>query len=643
MALQNIAYFMLILLWSGLVPVIWMETLACPKHCTCLYPQQHLHCQNASMTSVPSNIATNTSELNLSGNQFFTLQTNSFASLSSLTVLYVSECEISEIQPGAFNGLGSLKYLHLDSNEITELQETAFENITTVLYLHLEYNKIASLKPGMFSSMKKLIALYLNNNNLTELADGSFQGLVQLRWLYLSNNHISNISSKAFSSMKNLRRLYLDGNNLMSVPSSALRAVKGISVLVLSRNPIEKLTGDSFGRKLSFLTELYLDNATLKEVSSRAFTRFRALQVLSMRDNHLETLQSLKPLRNLQSLSLSGNNWRCDCQMTWLRGWLLTDLVNDNRYEVKCSSPEALKGQLLMDVQIQHLTCPPYELSGTTILAQEEATLAMSAVTTKIPQLQTTKITTSTPRTTATTTASTSKHLSMDYNQIPIKSDPCLSDYIDNISAREIQETSLTVSWSFSGDGDQFEIRYSNDDHQYTLQVIGGLSEVILQNLHPGSTYKVCLIPQNKYISKCLAPSEKQCMTQHTPGIPGNTEAIHSDPTHNHYALTVGISITVLIIVILALIIGWKLKSSAFRFQRYYDEEGSANIDHVETEEPKLDTDLVYEKISDSNHFYVMPSAWRPQVNADEDRMDCNFSTPVSLLSTPRYVTLENN
>lgn len=595
------------------------------------------------MTSVPSSIATNTSELNLNGNQFFTLSTNSFASLSSLTVLHLSECEISEIQAGAFNGLGNLKYLHLDSNDITELQDTVFENLTTVLYLHLEYNQITNLKPGIFSSMRKLIALYLNNNNLTELVARSFQGLVQLRWLYLSNNHISNISSKAFSSMKNLRRLYLDGNNLITIPSSALRVVNSISVLVLSRNPIEKLTSDSFGKKPKFLTELYLDNATLKEVSSRAFTRFRLLQVLSLRDNHLETLQSLKPLQNLESLSLSGNAWRCDCQLSWLRGWLLTDTEQDNKYQVICSSPDALQGRLLVDVQIQKLTCPPYELSVTTTLSQQEDTLTMSRPTAMIPQLQTTKVTTSLHRTTAATTASTSKHLSIDHNQIFIKSDPCLSDYINNIRAREIQETSLTLSWSFSGDNDQFEVRYSTDDHQQTLQVIGGLAEVMLQNLHSGLDYKICIIPQNKYISKCLVPSEKQCVTQHTTGIPGNTQAVQSEPTYNHYALTVGICITVLIIAILALIIGRKLRLSAIRFQRYYDEEGPTNTDHFETEEPKLDTDLVYEKISDGNHFNAMSSTWKPQANAYEDRLDCSFSTPVSLLSMPRYVTLGNN
>lgn len=196
--------------------------------------------------------------------------------------------------------------------------------------------------------MERLSVLDLSYNLLTELSDQTFSGLQQLRQLCLSVNLIANISARALPS--SLRTLYLDRNRLKTVPA-AIRTCAALANLHLSGNPLGELTALSFGRKLSSLRQLFLDNLPLENITGSAFKRLRRLELLSLRNNSLESLSSLESLKYLSTLYLTGNKWRCDCNLIWLRTWQKR-VVRTVRSPVECSFPEALEGQLLVNTEV---------------------------------------------------------------------------------------------------------------------------------------------------------------------------------------------------------------------------------------------------------------------------------------------------
>ncbi|XP_029446097.1 leucine-rich repeat-containing protein 15-like [Rhinatrema bivittatum] len=611
---------------------------SCPANCTCLPHQQHILCPNASLTTIPSGMSNGTLELYLQYNNFPTLPAGFIPDLPKLSSLYLSYCNICCIGAGAFEDLNNLRYLHLESNLLEDLQSSAFQNLSSLQYLHLENNRLSYLGPGVFSALKSLSALYLSHNLLTELSEQAFSGISQLRWLYLSSNRITNISSQAFLGLTSLRILGLDYNNLTSFPS-AVRTVASLQVLHLSGNPIKKLTSLSFGRKLRSLEQLFLDKLGLLKVTSLTFYRLRRLKILSLRNNSLETLPALFSLKTFTSLLLSGNLWRCDCNMIWLHTWLQLRKSQEERSQVQCSSPDALQGQMLVNVELQKLTCPPFgfevtlspykEVSGNPPVTEQPAKIPLPQPTTKA----------TTPSTIKATLPTTTKPSTTASNHVPEKWDPCLSNHVSNIKVKSKGESSLIVTWSFSGDQEQFEVQYATKKTKEVLRVTGGLLEVELSGLQTGMEYTICVIPQNKDISKCLSPTARQCSKGQTAGTSGYVQPVHSPPSQVHSAVGTGVSITVVVVLVGLLLVGvYKLRSRSIRFQRYYDEDEMDNSNHFHVDPSKQELDPVYDEIDDDRHIYVMASnQWAID---GEEKLDCSLAASSTLPSTPRYINL---
>uniref|UniRef100_A0A8C8RD46 LRRCT domain-containing protein n=1 Tax=Pelusios castaneus TaxID=367368 RepID=A0A8C8RD46_9SAUR len=75
------------------------------------------------------------------------------------------------------------------------------------------------------------------------------------------------------------------------------------------------------------------------------------LELDLLRNNSLESLSSLTSLKSLYTLYLTGNKWRCDCNLIWLRTWQ-KKVIRSERSPVVCSSPGVLQGQLLVDIEV---------------------------------------------------------------------------------------------------------------------------------------------------------------------------------------------------------------------------------------------------------------------------------------------------
>ncbi|XP_006027748.1 chondroadherin-like isoform X2 [Alligator sinensis] len=625
-----ITVFTLPLLWTPITAIAPSpDDTLCPVNCSCSWLQQLVRCANASLSALPIGVANTTVELDLQHNSFSILSAGFFPDLPEITSLYLGSSHILQVASGAFKGVRNLYHLHLDNNLLEQLPQDVFVNMTNLSFLHLQHNQIAYLPPGVFSSLKQLSVLDLSNNLLVELSDQALGGLSQLRRLYLTANHISNVSVRTLP--RSLRTLNLDQNQLENVPT-VIRTSVTLSTLQLSGNPIRKLTSLSFGKRLRSLNQLFLDSLSLEKITALAFARLHRLEVLSLRNNSLESLPSLASMRSLSTLYLTENKWRCDCSLIWLRTWQ-KKVTQQDRSPVECSSPRALRGQLLVDIELQKLTCPPFGTDSTTVNPAKKNNTPVATVP-SLPQAATT-LTTTTSAALLTTRAppTTTTHLATSQNHPLVRWDPCLASVITSVSIRPKSDTSLVVAWSFAGDHDQFEVRYKEGRDKQVLRVIGDLPEVELHGLLAGTEYRVCVIPQNEHLLECLAPTPQQCAAGHTTG---HLQPIHAPLGHSHSAVGIGVAVTLLVLVVLAAAIIYRLWARPIQFQRHYDEDESFPHCSSNIGQAKVTMGPVYENMEDDDqHVYMTATSQWP-----EEKVDCTLATPPWLTPTPTYVTL---
>uniref|UniRef100_A0A8C4QK08 Glycoprotein Ib platelet subunit beta n=1 Tax=Eptatretus burgeri TaxID=7764 RepID=A0A8C4QK08_EPTBU len=83
-----------------------------------------------------------------------------------------------------------------------------------------------------------------------------------------------------------------------------------------------------------YMTDLMLNNNTLKNIPPGTFDIF----------DHLEHLE------------LNDNPWHCDCNIAYMRSWMIKNENREQFKRVKCSSPEPLRGRVIMYLQPEELS-----------------------------------------------------------------------------------------------------------------------------------------------------------------------------------------------------------------------------------------------------------------------------------------------
>lgn len=95
---------------------------------TCLQAEtQHSSCENRGHTKVPRGFSPNTRLLDLRGNHFHYIPSNSFPGVSQVVSLHLQRCKIVEVDDGAFSGMKGLIYLYLSENDLSSLSPDAFK------------------------------------------------------------------------------------------------------------------------------------------------------------------------------------------------------------------------------------------------------------------------------------------------------------------------------------------------------------------------------------------------------------------------------------------------------------------------------------------------------------------------------------
>lgn len=89
----------------------------------------HSSCENRGHTKVPRGFSPSTRLLDLRGNHFHYIPSNSFPGVAQVVSLHLQRCKIVEVEDGAFSGMKGLIYLYLSENDLTSLSPDAFKGL----------------------------------------------------------------------------------------------------------------------------------------------------------------------------------------------------------------------------------------------------------------------------------------------------------------------------------------------------------------------------------------------------------------------------------------------------------------------------------------------------------------------------------
>lgn len=354
--------------------------------------------------------------LKLDNNRLQQLESASFAELSLLETLSLAGNQLQHLPIACLQGLHNLQELDLSNNMLRILPEDLLVSSGRLQRLLLAGNHLQSIPA--FSRVGGLHTLDLTRNLFRRLPLEALSSLRGLRWLSVSFNSLSGrlvtssvrwrlpeievldlsgndiqFDSRSFDGVASLRKLNLENVGLQRVSPLLLRHLPLLEQLDIGHNPFTRLSGDlltplprlqvvsiSFCPNLThlahnifssniFLTSVYIHhNPRLTALDRRTFAHLNHLQHLDLRANSLKTLSSgAAKWHNLESLVLTGNAWRCDCQLDWLVALSARATLGDGG--ALCSAPVSLRGRHVHSLVDERLPCTSEAVTSIAIAA----------------------------------------------------------------------------------------------------------------------------------------------------------------------------------------------------------------------------------------------------------------------------------
>ncbi|XP_026155777.1 toll-like receptor 13 [Mastacembelus armatus] len=271
----------------------------------------------------------NVTSLNLSGNDFVSINDTFLHSCSHLTELSLSSNFLEELSefslssmkqlqhlnlnqnslntvPLAIRGLSALQFLDLSSNFIGVLGCSDFLNLSSLTKLLLNQNSISVLRACVFENLKQLKVLNLRENKVHVLVDFFKVKLQKLEVLDLHGNNLRQLKTGDFTNLTSLVSLDLEGATCYMIHKRALEGLNQLQTLTIT---------PFFYDTISFTGMPYLENLNLhlksitvtrsSEAKNKShFSNLHYLKNLMIKnvDLHFQTSPDLlKGLRSLES------------------------------------------------------------------------------------------------------------------------------------------------------------------------------------------------------------------------------------------------------------------------------------------------------------------------------------------------------
>jgi len=297
--------------------------------------------------------------LQMKGNIISDLPTFLFLNLQNLRVLDLSQNKLEDVKRETFSGLARLEILKMKNNLISNLTSNLFHNISQLIELHFDGNKISELADDIFFVLTKLKVLNLRGNLLTTFSDKVFGfETTHLMELNLKGNRLTELSS--LGSLTSITDLILSSNHLSHLPEDVFRNVTALENLDLSENQLTRLPEMIF-HDLARIKAINLNKNNLSNVDGKLFEDQLLLQQLYLSDNQLGTLPQglFDPFVIQHTVRLHGNPWKCDCRMSYLHDWVLTNSRDVEMLDrVVCASPGYLGRRAVVSIDKEQLVCP---------------------------------------------------------------------------------------------------------------------------------------------------------------------------------------------------------------------------------------------------------------------------------------------
>ncbi|XP_015212611.2 TLR4 interactor with leucine rich repeats [Lepisosteus oculatus] len=186
-------------------------------------------------------------KLRVDGNSIEVLQDALFKSLTNLLYLHLESNKIRYIHRNAFTKLGKLRFLNLSGNKQTALRSVlTFAHLSSLTTLLLSENDIQHVGDGVFQNLKKLSKLSLSNNKISHLGTQALRGLSAVRELLIDGNLLTDIPLGLLDPLEKIEELDFSHNLISEVNSLAFRESKHLKVLKLKNNRLTALSGNIF-------------------------------------------------------------------------------------------------------------------------------------------------------------------------------------------------------------------------------------------------------------------------------------------------------------------------------------------------------------------------------------------------------------
>lgn len=292
-----------------------------------------LNCSFSNLTSYPFSVPADVTILDVSHNA---LENIGILNTTSITHLNLSNNIIQNIQHNAFTDMKNLVKLDLSFNLLKGskliIQRYRFElsEFHSLRWLSFRGNPLGYVSKMTFTQFGylKLEELDLSYCGITSLEEMALTNLVKLKKLHLQYNNIAVLSGDSFNTLGELEELHLDHNKIRTLGQLTFMSLQN---LFLNFNNIDRLKGDTLTHLVS-LKNLELDYNKLKYLAPNSFPG------------------------DLQSVSLNGNPWRCDCNMKWI-------LVNSKwrqfyqNSSFVCTFPSRYRGKNILSLEADDLVC----------------------------------------------------------------------------------------------------------------------------------------------------------------------------------------------------------------------------------------------------------------------------------------------
>ena len=246
-----------------------------------------------------------------------------------------------------------LQHLSLADNEITSLRSSLLHSLQKLQSLSLAGNHLTKIPDSLFRHQTSLIQLVLDNNYIRSLSSKALLGLTHLQEIYLNGNRLTSIRREWFSELANLRLLSLCANQIKVISKGAISSLPIKELRVCRMPSLEAIETASLWNLTSLKSLKISDNENLRYIADDAFDVSQMiLNHLDLSNNALSSFPAelYRVAEQVDSLSLIGNQFRCDCTSAWIGltlGSPKSNSIHRALESLKCSTPMSARGTLL--------------------------------------------------------------------------------------------------------------------------------------------------------------------------------------------------------------------------------------------------------------------------------------------------------